>query len=288
MNERPPPPQALPPIRTLVLTGQCNQWHDSDRSSRLLAQFLRASGRFETTIVRSPGAGAEMAGFSPRWDDYELVVLDYDGDRWPAATETAFAQWVERGGGLVIYHHADNAFAEWPAYNRMIGVGGWGGRDESAGPLVRWSESGMILDDESPGVACHPSKHEFLVAVRAPEHPIMRGLPGTFLHAADELYSRLRGPAEALEILASARSDPALENSTGEHEPVLMTIRYGKGRVFHTALGHVGPADPDPVPSVHCIGFLTTLLRGAEWAATGEVTLPVPADFPDAGEARTR
>ena len=53
-----------------------------------------------------------------------------------------------------------------------------------------------------------------------------------------------------------------------------MTITYGKGRVFHTVIGH-------SVTQIKRGSFVTTFLRGAEWAATGKVTLPVPAGFPD-------
>lgn len=60
-----------------------------------------------------------------------------------------------------------------------------------------------------------------------------------------------------------------------------MAIRYGQGRVFHTTLGH-------DVAAMQCVGFIVTLQRGAEWAATGRVTMPVPHDFPSATEVRTR
>jgi type 1 glutamine amidotransferase len=60
-----------------------------------------------------------------------------------------------------------------------------------------------------------------------------------------------------------------------------MTLTYGNGRVFHTVLGH---ADY----SMKCVGFITTLARGTEWAATGSVTIPVPDDFPTAETPRSR
>jgi type 1 glutamine amidotransferase len=96
----------------------------------------------------------------------------------------------------------------------------------------------------------------------------------------DELYDSLCGPAENLKVLATAHSDPA-NSGTGEDEPMLMTIHYGRGRIFHTAMGH-------DVPAIKCVGFIVTFLRGTEWAATGKVTQTVPADFPTATEVRQR
>jgi type 1 glutamine amidotransferase len=100
------------------------------------------------------------------------------------------------------------------------------------------------------------------------------------MHANDELYDRLRGPARNVTVLATAYSDRSTGGS-GEEEPMLMAIQYGKGRVFHTTLGH-------DVGAMKCVGFIVTLQRGTEWAATGEVTQKVPDDFPTAKEVRTR
>jgi type 1 glutamine amidotransferase len=100
------------------------------------------------------------------------------------------------------------------------------------------------------------------------------------MHAGDELYDSLCGPAKELDVLATAHSDKA-NRGTGEEEPMLMTIRYGKGRVFHTTLGH-------DVPAMQCVGFITTLLRGTEWAATGKVTVKPPKDFPTADKVSVR
>jgi uncharacterized protein len=122
---------------------------------------------------------------------------------------------------------------------------------------------------------------------RAPQHPIMKGLPGEWLHASDEVYSQLRGPAKNLEVLSTALADKA-KGGTGEDEPMFMTIRYGKGRVFHNTLGHVGPKDVEPVPSLNSVDFIVSMQRGAEWAATGRVTQPVPADFPTGARVSLR
>jgi type 1 glutamine amidotransferase len=115
---------------------------------------------------------------------------------------------------------------------------------------------------------------------REPAHPIMAGLPAQWMHAKDELYDRLRGPAQGVTVLASALSTTESKGS-GEHEPLLMVLPYGQGRVFHTALGHA-------LEAIHCVGFATTLQRGTEWAATGKVTQKVPADFPTADRVSSR
>jgi type 1 glutamine amidotransferase len=187
---------------------------------------------------------------------------------------------VKGGGGFVCVHAADNAFPAWKEYNEMIGVGGWEGRDEKSGPYVRFKEGKMVLDP-SPGVGGHHGdQHAFVVEILDSEHPITQGLPKQWLHVKDELYDRLRGPAKNLHVLATAYSDPKTKG-TGEQEPMLMTLPYGQGRVFHTALGH-------SVAAMKCVGFMVTLQRGTEWAATGRVTQKAPDDFPAADQTRSR
>jgi len=144
----------------------------------------------------------------------------------------------------VIIHAADNSFGDWPQYNEMIGVGGWGGRNEKSGPMLYW-EDGQIVRDTSPGRGgTHGPRHEFTVDTREPGHPIMKGLPTKWLHASDELYARMRGPAKNLTVLATAYDT----KKTNRHEPQLMVIDYGNGRAFHTTRGH----DPK---SMDCVGF---------------------------------
>jgi type 1 glutamine amidotransferase len=249
----------------------------------------------KTTPPKGATPNQDMSSFAPRFSDYQVVVLDYEGFEFSAPVKQALVDYIKNGGGLVVLHAADNAFPGWPEYNEMIGVGGWGGftpgysnRTASAGPKIRWRDGRMVLDDTTPGTAQHPSPHDFLITNRAPEHPITKGLPPAWLHANDELYSNLRGPAKNVTVLATATAPTSMQNGTGEHEPLIMAIAYGKGRVFHDTLGHVGAAQREPIVAMNSVDYIVLLQRGTEWAATGSVTIPVPEDFPTADRTSIR
>lgn len=264
-------------LKALIIDGQNN--HNWKSTTPLLKQYLEETGLFTVSVATSP-AGKELKDFRPKFADHQVVVSNYNGVAWPAETRNDLTEFVRGGGGFVAVHAADNAFPDWPEYNEMIGLGGWGGRTEKDGPYVRVRD-GQVVRDTSPGRGgSHGKRHAFLVETLTTDHPITAGLPPKWTHAEDELYDRLRGPARNLSVLACAYSDPK-QGGTGEREPMLMTIAFGKGRVFHTTLGH------DTV-AMKCVGFITTYQRGCEWAATGKVTLPVPADFPTADKVSSR
>jgi type 1 glutamine amidotransferase len=286
-------------IKVLIVDGQNN--HAWRETTPVLKKILDEAGIFSVEVSTAPAAGpsaprlpkdatpaqkatheenlakhatalaahhaaapALWAKWRPNFSSYAVVVSNYNGEDWPAEVRTAFAAYVKNGGGFVSYHAANNAFPSWPEYNEMIGLGGWGNRNEKSGPYLRLRE-GTWTKDPTPGTGGgHGAQHEFLMEARTPAHPIWAGLPEKWMHAKDELYHGLRGPADHLTVLASALSD-----RTKENEPLLMTISYGAGRVFHTALGH-------SVETLQGLGFQITFQRGVEWAATGKVTLPAP------------
>ncbi len=266
-------------LSVLLVDGQNN--HNWAVTSPIIVDILESTNRFKVERATSPAKGEDLSGFRPNFSAYDVVVSNYNGELWPEQTRKEFVDYVMNGGGFVSVHAANNAFSQWPEYNLMIGVGGWGGRNENSGPYIRFRDDKMILD-ESPGRGgSHGSRHEFVVTTFDEDHPIMKGLPSAWMHSEDELYDRLRGPARNLHVLATAYSDPETRGS-GEIEPMLMVLEHKKGRVFHTVLGH------DPT-AMSCIGFQTTLQRGTEWAATGKVTLTeVPKNFPTATECKTR
>jgi uncharacterized protein len=270
-------PRAAAPIRVLLLDGEsAGAYHRWRVTTPVLKRELDETGRFQVDVLTAPPPGADFSSFKPAFDAYPVVVLNYDApdERWPADLKAAFEQYMRNGGGLVTVHAADNAFPDWPAFNEMIGIGGWRGRTERSGPLWYYKDN-KLTSDRSPGSAgSHGLRTPFPLTVRRPDHPIMRGLPPKWMHQGDELYAALRGPGDRMTVLATALSDPA-NRGTGRDEPQLMVTSYGKGRVFHTTLGH-------DVAALSSVDFVVTFQRGTEWAATGAVTQGVPPGFPTA------
>lgn len=292
-------------INVLIVDGQ-NNHGDWPKITAMLKQYLETNGKFNVDVERtrftykgdkwlkdfSLDDGKEYKGskraktdpdFKPDFSKYHVVVSNfgYGAADWPAETQTAFTKFIREGGGLVSIHAADNSFPGWKEYNEMIGLGGWGNRSEKSGPYVYYNDEGEVVRDESEGKGGnHGPQHEFPLVVRDVDHPITKGLPKEFLHAKDELYEKLRGPAINMNILATAFASPKYKGS-GRHEPTLMTIDFGEGRIFHSTLGHA-------TYSCESVAFIATFLRGTEWAATGEVTIEVPEDFPTADKSASR
>lgn len=291
-------------LSVLLIDGQNN--HQWQQTTPLLKKILENSGRFDVEVSttppspprkpRKPGgelsaaqqkqfdeqmkkweataariqreAPAQWKQWRPNFSEYDVIVSNYNGESWPEEVKQAFDKYVADGGSFVVVHAADNSFSDWPAYNKMIAVGGWGGRDEKSGPMLRLRDDEWVKDTSPGRGGTHGTRIPVVVKVRKPEHPIVKGLPVEWMHPADEVYGKLRGPAENVTVLATAYSEPS-ERGTGEHEPIMMTVDYGKGRVFHTTLGH-------DTTALQGTGFQITLQRGTEWAATGEVTQPIP------------
>jgi type 1 glutamine amidotransferase len=267
---------ARKPVKALIITGQNN--HNWQVSHIVLKDILENSGLFKVDLAVSPEKGQDLSNFIIDFKPYSLVVLDYNGDMWPEKTKNNFIEYAENGGGIIVYHAADNSFPNWFEYNKIIALGGWEGRNENTGPYAYWHEGGLIKDTSIGLGGSHGRQHEYMLTAREAEHPVVDGLPNRWAHAKDELYDRMRGPANIGALLYTAWSDKETGGS-GREEPLVFTVDYGKARIFHTMLGHCGPTYEDN-PAMQCTGFQVTLLRGAEWAATGKVKQKVPKDFP--------
>lgn len=280
------PLAAQQPVRALIIDGANN--HDWRAVTEALQAILRANGDFVVDVSTSPPPPASAdawAQWRPRFADYDVVVNNFNGGhlasslRWPREVEQALEAYVRQGGGLVNIHAANNAFLEWPAFNEMIGLG-W--RDPAFGESLVVEDSGKIKripagQGRQPG---HGPSHDFQVTTLAEDHPIYRGLPAKWLHPFEQLTHGQHGPAKNLTVLSYAWS-----KDTGENEPMDWVIPFGEGRVYTTMLGHTSTGRISSNRNLRCVGFQTVVARAVEWAATGEVTIPAPADFPSPDQA---
>jgi len=259
-------------IRVVIIDGQNN--HDWRTTTPILKKALEDCGLFTVDVSSNlkpndkPGNIEKTVPFPPDLGKYDVLLSNYNGASWPADFNTSLeAKLKEAKIALVIVHAANNAFNNWTEYNLMIGMG-W--RGANGGERLKLDDAGKeVRELKGEGLGSgHRTTGVWKVAIRDSEHPITKGMPSEWMHASDELYDNMRGPIQKVHLLATAYS-----KGTKAHEPMIWTVDYGEGRVFHTPMGH--GAD-----SMRCVGFTVTLQRGTEWAATGNVTVKIPKEFP--------
>ena len=261
-------------LEVLLIDGQNN--HDWQRTTEQLVDALQAARIFEVTVSTSP-TKENWDRWKIDFSHYDVVLNNYNGQPWPKAISDGLLNFLQRGGGLVNVHAANNAFPNWPEFNQITGLL-W--RDPLGGQRLYYDDGGKLIRvprGQGQG-AGHGRKHPFIVRVRQPNHPIMNGVPTEWLHSFDELYHGQRGPAKDMKILSSAYSHPDTGGS-GKHEPVTWTILYGQGRVVTTVLGHLWKGQ-EQLDALRCVGFRTILCRSLQYAAGEPVTFPIPEDFP--------
>lgn len=243
-------------IRALILTGRNN--HDWRATTPFLRHILDATGRFDVRVTEEPmSLGADS--LSP----YDVLVVNYCGPRWSPATEKAVEEFVRAGKGMVLIHAASYPFGEMEVLAEHMGRSGVFER-----PWAEWARMAGARWTAEPKTG-HGTRHAYRVTWKDTAHPIASGLDPHFL-ISDELYHNFR-LEPGIHVLATA-FDALDKRGTGKDEPLLWTVRYGKGRVFHTALGH-------DVAAMQAPGFVASYARGTEWAARGSVTLPAKIDL---------
>jgi len=242
-------PPSAPKIQTLIITGQNTASHDWRATTPVLRQILEDTGKYEVRVTEEfRGGGPETLA------PYDLVILSYyDAGkaqlRWGDRADAALLDFVRGGKGAVVYHFATAAFNGWTDYEKLCGA--------------NWR----------PNNGHHSARHDFSVTIADKDHPITRGLNATYQQGNDELYANLKWqPEGTFHVLATAWDDHSLYKpgekqpipGAGLQQPIAWTVNYGRGRVFTDVLGHDADAMKSPV-------FVQLLVRGAEWAAKGDV-----------------
>ena len=277
---------AQPKIRALIVDGFSN--HDWSKTTDFIRATLSETGMFEVAVSTTPSTleSPDWASWRPRFSDYEVVILNWNNVRqpdlhWPRIVERTLESYVRGGGGLLAFHSANNAFAHWPEYDRMIGLG-W--RKKDHGFALQLEPDGEIR--RIPAGAGEDTSHgprQDTVVIRLTHHPITRGTPERWLTPDIEVYTYARGPAEELTVLTYG-----LHEASDKYWPLEWVVFYGKGRVYSSSFGHIWRSDTGIPDRVLCAGFQTSLVRAAEWLATGAVSYPVPDDFPSEGSISLR
>jgi type 1 glutamine amidotransferase len=221
---------AEPAIRVVVITGEDYPGHKWRETAPVVQKLLAADERLTVTVVDDLKFLA-----SEKLGEYDVAVLhfkNYDPNVPGEAGQTNLAAFAKRGGGVVLLHFACGAFQEWPAFVELAGR--------------VWN----------PKLRGHDPHGTFRVEMTDEKHPITEGLKP--FDTTDELYTCLHGQTP-ITVLATAVS-----KVDQKVYPIAFVLEYGKGRVFHTVLGH----DVKALDGAPQVGEL--IRRGTRWAAQGK------------------
>lgn len=246
--------------------------HQGRAITQRLRDLLEATGRFDVVVTE------EFRNITPAYlEPYDALFIDYDGKTWPTdharrfgeQTERAVYDFVAQGKGIVFYHSSIWVDADWPDEWRKL-LGGYCAMDQ--------------------GCRRCP-KDDHIIETMDMDDPITKGIDKKWMNVFDDLFTEvIIHPEAKMQVLAAIYDDvefyripgfpPAhhpveipdgkLENMPGvnQYTPVIWKNQYGRGRVFVTSIGHWEALDR--------FNFITMLVRGVEWAASGEVTLEKP------------
>jgi uncharacterized protein len=225
--------EAAPKIKVLLLTGDdvmpAHNWRETSAATR---DLLVASGKFDVVVCEDPGILEAKSSL----DRYDLVFLALYNAKTPTLTPKAkenLVSFVKNGKGFAVSHLASASFKEWDDFRALCGR--------------YW-----VM-----GTSGHGPRSPFKAKVTDQQNPITKGLAADF-DVDDELYAKLQGNAP-IHVLVTADSDWSKKT-----EPLVFTLEYGRGRVFHEAFGHDGKALTNPTVQ-------KIIQRGCAWAATGKV-----------------
>ena len=231
-------------LRVLILSGVNN--HDWKSTTPVVVKMFKDERRFSVVDVSEQPGKLTAQDFAK----YDVVVSNWTpypdtARQWSSETEKAFLDYINNGGGFVVFHAASCSFQVWPEFQQIV--------------ALTWKAN----------YTAHGAYHTFKVEVEDKDHPITQGMPD--FYTTDELYhGMVQMVGGKLNVAAKALSKE--QGGSGKYEPMLVWTQIGKGRGVNTMLGHDAKAMQE--------GFRILLLRSAEWAAAGKVTISIPPNWP--------
>ena len=261
-------------IKVLVIDGYSN--HDWRYTTEVIKTMLVNSHFCDVDISTAPtNDSPDYNNWNPDFSKYDVLVQNVNnlgnGNTWPRKVQVNFEDYMKNGGGMYVFHSANNSFPQWKEYNKMIGLG-W--RKPEQGVAIEIVDGEMVKIPVGDGDGTSHGARVDLVVNKRIDHPINHGFPQKWKTPDIELYTYARGPAENMQVLSYT-----YDARTGKNWPVDWVIKYGKGRVYNATFGHLWHDERMP-PSIQCVGFQTTFLRAIQWLAEKEVTVKVPESFP--------
>jgi len=220
--------ESTDPIRVVIITGVDYRGHKWQETAPAIRDLLQEGGRFDVRIVEDPDFLASDEVFD--FDEVFLHFKNYEPLNQGEKAKENLTKFVKQGKGLVVFHFACGAFEDWPEFAELVG---------------------KVWDQKTS----HDPRGPFTVHITDTEHPITRAMRD--FEADDELYICLIGD-RPVDVLATARS-----KKTGKDHPMAFAFQFGRGRVFHTPLGH-------DVKAIQVPGTTELIRRGCAWAAGRE------------------
>ena len=262
-------------VRVLIVDGFSN--HSVEKTTQKIQSILESDTSFNVSVSTMPPVNTdEWQNWNPNFADYDVIIQTCNNIFkpdivWPETVKTDLEVYVRGGGGLYVYHSANNAFAEWPEYNEMIGMG-W--RAVDYGKAIQIIDEQVVEIPAGVGKKTHHGPRVDAVFNRLGDHPVHAGLPRSWKSADVEIYAYTRGPVENLTVLSYAR-----EPVNDMDFPTEWVVEYGAGRTYTSTYGHYWKNQDDP-PGVRDVAFQTLMMRALQWLAQKPVNQNVPANFP--------
>ncbi|MDQ8179577.1 ThuA domain-containing protein [Pelagicoccus sp. SDUM812005] len=264
-------------IEVLIVDGFSN--HSVEKTTQKIQDILASDPTFAVSVSSMPDFNTDAwRQWNPNFAAYDVVIQTCNNIKnreisWPDPVKADLESYLSNGGGMYVYHSANNAFADWPEYNKMIGMG-W--RPADFGKALQVKDGQLV--EIPPGVGNRTSHGPRIDAVfhRFGDHPIHANLPRAWKSADVEVYSYTRGPLENLTVLSYAR-----EPKTDMDFPTEWVVQYGAGRTYTSTYGHYWTNQENP-PGVRDVAFQTLMIRALQWLAKKPVNQTVPDNFPTA------